>query len=644
MADDVKTGIRVEVEGQDQFASDLGTVAQALENAGGAATSAEAEINSATGAVSDLATKTPASATSFENNMADMAVNVISVVSGIVVVVSEVIEALDTLASQTAEYGDGVQKGAQKIDFSTDAYQEWDYILQKNGSSMKKATGAITNLEKNVAKGSDKTTQALDTLGISLEEAQAMSGGDLFAAVVSALQELHENGEDAEATAAAADLLGQSYTSLGTLLTSTGEETEALRVRAQDLGLVMSGEGIEAAVNYQNAMEDLKNTADGIRLALGEQLLPVIAPAKEALLDLLTSVNWSELGASLAAALGPAVQFLNDFIIPIASVALSGVVATLKLLLDLLGTLGNIALGPLEGLFGDQSKLGTLGDGHDIEEYAENVAQAQAELAAAQEAASNPTGYTEVDAAAQERYTDARIRLENATREYNKVKELLGEGSGGGSGEETPTVPKENADEALSSTESTAEQLVQVYADTAGQINDQYIKGVDEASDAAVESVENIHSVMEQNMAILGANAYIWGIDMMTQLATGIADGSNTTVLPAIDDLTEAIKKRLGFSEPEIGALSNFHTFAPDMMKLFAQGIRDGRGLIAAAIGHSFDLGPMIAAQARGTNLNYGGVSVQIYGAPGQSVDELYDVFSYRLARDVADREAVFST
>ena len=643
MADDVKTGIRVEVEGQDQFASDLNTVAQALENAGGAATNAEAEINGATGAVEGLATKTPASATSFENSMADMAVNVIAVVSGIVFVVSEVIEALDTLASKTAEYGDGVQKGAQKIDFSTDAYQEWDYILQKNGSSMKKAQSAITKLESNVGKGSDKTVEALDALEISLEDAQEMSGEELFQTVVTALQGVDNATERA---ALASELLGQSYTSLGTLLTSTGTETEALRVRAHDLGLVMSGEGIEAAVNYQNAMEDLKNTADGIRLALGEQLLPVIAPAKEALLDLLTSVNWSELGASLAAALGPAVQFLKDFILPLAGVALSGVVATLKLLLDILAGIGNAGNGLLGGMTGKTEVDTLLGEGHSLEELEQMATDAQAAYEAAQAAYEAGVDDDEADMIALQNQVNARLlELEVATEAYERAKEALeGGGEGGGSGEETPTVPKENADEALSSTESTAEQLVQVYADTAGQINDQYIKGVDEASDAAVESVENIHGVMEQNMAILGANAYIWGIDMMTQLAQGIADGSNTTVLPTIDELTEAIKKRLGFSEPEIGALSNFHTFAPDMMKLFAQGIRDGRGLIAAAIGHSFDLGPMIAAQARGTNLNYGGVSVQIYGAPGQSVDELYDVFSYRLARDVADREAVFST
>ena len=153
------------------------------------------------------------------------------------------------------------------------------------------------------------------------------------------------------------------------------------------------------------------------------------------------------------------------------------------------------------------------------------------------------------------------------------------------------------------------------------------------------------NDAMATNMAVLNSNAYIWGMDMMRLLANGILDGAAAYVVAATDSVAAIIDSRIGFSEPEVGPLSNFHTFAPDMMALFAQGIRDGRGLIADAIGQSFDLGPMIAAQgAGGRSVSYGGVNVTIYGAEGQSVDELYDVFSYRLARDVADREAVFST
>jgi phage-related protein len=37
----------------------------------------------------------------------------------------------------------------------------------------------------------------------------------------------------------------------------------------------------------------------------------------------------------------------------------------------------------------------------------------------------------------------------------------------------------------------------------------------------------------------------------------------------------QAVKDFLGFSEPEKGPLSDFHTYAPDMMNLYAKGIED---------------------------------------------------------------------
>jgi hypothetical protein len=62
-----------------------------------------------------------------------------------------------------------------------------------------------------------------------------------------------------------------------------------------------------------------------------------------------------------------------------------------------------------------------------------------------------------------------------------------------------------------------------------------------------------------------------------------------------VSDVGGLIKSYLGFSEPEQGPLSNFHTYAPDMMKLFAQGIKDNEHLISDQIGKSFDFGPKMS-------------------------------------------------
>ena len=75
-----------------------------------------------------------------------------------------------------------------------------------------------------------------------------------------------------------------------------------------------------------------------------------------------------------------------------------------------------------------------------------------------------------------------------------------------------------------------------------------------------------------------------WGKDLVQNFIDGIkAKWEN--LKSTVTDLASTIKSLLGFSEPEEGPLSNFHTYAPDMMELFASGIRENLGMITDAMG-----------------------------------------------------------
>lgn len=80
-----------------------------------------------------------------------------------------------------------------------------------------------------------------------------------------------------------------------------------------------------------------------------------------------------------------------------------------------------------------------------------------------------------------------------------------------------------------------------------------------------------------------------------------------------------------------------------------AEGISNGlpevrRGLFGLFSGPSltYDAGVALGPTGGSAGVNYGGVSVQIYGAEGQSASDLYDEFSYRMQQDVMAREAVY--
>jgi phage-related protein len=74
-----------------------------------------------------------------------------------------------------------------------------------------------------------------------------------------------------------------------------------------------------------------------------------------------------------------------------------------------------------------------------------------------------------------------------------------------------------------------------------------------------------------------------WGRDMIQSFIDGIM-GMIGSVGNAVGSIASTVKDFLGFSEPDKGPLSNFHTFAPDMVDLFAQGIDDNANKVQDSV------------------------------------------------------------
>ena len=94
--------------------------------------------------------------------------------------------------------------------------------------------------------------------------------------------------------------------------------------------------------------------------------------------------------------------------------------------------------------------------------------------------------------------------------------------------------------------------------------------------------------------------AFSWGSDMIENFVDGIKS-VGSFVTDGVAAVGQGIADFLGFSEPDKGPLSNFHTYAPDMMALFAEGIRDNTDLITDQISDSFNIGSDINAAVSST-------------------------------------------
>ena len=81
----------------------------------------------------------------------------------------------------------------------------------------------------------------------------------------------------------------------------------------------------------------------------------------------------------------------------------------------------------------------------------------------------------------------------------------------------------------------------------------------------------------------LPAQALQWGADIINNIVEGIK-GAVGKVGEAVSGVASKIKGFLGFSEPDEGPLSDFHTYMPDMIALMTQGINAGKDKVRGAL------------------------------------------------------------
>lgn len=178
------------------------------------------------------------------------------------------------------EYGDNVDKMSQKLGMSTDAYQEWSYILGQSGASIDAMKTGMASLEKAAQGGSE----AFQKLGISAQDLQSMNSEELFSATIQGLQGMDDG---MARTALAMELFGKQGMELAPLLNTSVEETEAMRQAAHDLGGVMSEDTIKACAAFGDSMDNLKLSITGAARGLLADFLPGLTKVTDGMTEIL---------------------------------------------------------------------------------------------------------------------------------------------------------------------------------------------------------------------------------------------------------------------------------------------------------------------------------------------------------------------
>jgi len=506
-----------------------------------------------------------------------------------------------------AAYGDNIDKMSQKMGISAQAYQEWDAIMQHSGTSMDAMSGAFKTLQNAMAGPTDEQSIAFKNLGISTE-IYAMKTEDAFNLVITKLQEMPES---ARRTAIAQKLLGRGAMEMGALLNTSAEDTQAMRDRVHELGGVMSDDAVKASAQFQDTLQDMSTGFDSLKRNMLSKFLPAITDVMDGLTNLFTG-DYDEGIERISEGVGQAIDKLSEMLPKILEVGKNILLtlgdAIIKNLPVIVPALADLVMGIGKSIIDNLPMLVSTGL-QIILQLANSIAQALPTLIPTIVDVVLQIVQTLVDNV--DLLVDAAIALITGLTEgiINALPILI---------EKSPEIIIAIVDALVENFPKIVEaafNLIVVFATA-------LIDNLPEIENAILKIGEEIGAKFQE----IVDQALSWGADLIKNFIGGIKSKIRD-LKNAVGNVASGVKSFLGFSEPEVGPLSDFHTYAPDMMKLFAQGIDQNLPLVEDSLNR---MGNMVRGNMqfstegvnRGATYN-GGITINVYGAEGQNVREL---------------------
>ncbi|MBN2796235.1 MAG: hypothetical protein JXR88_12565 [Clostridia bacterium] len=175
-----------------------------------------------------------------------------------------------------AETTDNIDKMSQKLGLSRQGFQEWDFILSQSGASIDSMKSGMTKLNNSfdeLKNGSGAGAKAFERLNLSMDDLAGMSQEQIFEATIKALQGVSDESERA---AIASDLLGKSAVELAPLLNSGAGSIDAMKQTANELGLILGDDAIDAGVKFTDTMDQIRRSLKALTMGFMKTIMPML--------------------------------------------------------------------------------------------------------------------------------------------------------------------------------------------------------------------------------------------------------------------------------------------------------------------------------------------------------------------------------
>ena len=194
-----------------------------------------------------------------------------------------------------ASLGDQLNKMSARTGVAVEELSSLAFAAEQSGADLQTLEGGLRGMQRsilNLERGLSTSKDSFDDLGITIADLQGLSPDQQFKLIADRLSQIEDPTKRA---ALAMQVFGRAGQRLVPLISGGSQAIEQLQQEAHQLGFTLTTEQAQAAADFTDAWNRVRNTLKGIVITIGGALAPNLTEILEKVkLIVAQALDWSK--------------------------------------------------------------------------------------------------------------------------------------------------------------------------------------------------------------------------------------------------------------------------------------------------------------------------------------------------------------